>query len=84
MWEKNLHLYSSDNKQKISEGTSIEDLNDAMLEERVGQEAAEELRNDVELLDAVYPEFDRSAYLKGAQCPVFFGSALNNLGVREL
>jgi peptide chain release factor 3 len=36
------------------------------------------------LLDAVYPEFDRAAYLKGAQCPVFFGSALNNFGVREL
>jgi peptide chain release factor 3 len=84
MWEKNLHLYSSDNKQKISEGTSVEDINDPLLEERVGDEAALELRNDLELLEAVYPEFDQDAYLKGAQCPVFFGSALNNFGVREL
>ena len=84
MWEKNLHLYSADNKQKISEGTSIEDINDPLLEQRLGDEAAMELRNDLELLEAVYPEFDRAAYLKGAQCPVFFGSALNNFGVREL
>ena len=52
--------------------------------QRVGDEAALELRNDLELLEAVYPKFDHDAYLKGAQCPVFFGSALNNFGVREL
>ena len=62
----------------------MEDINDPLLEERVGDEAALELRNDLELLEAVYPEFDQDAYLKGAQCPVFFGSALNNFGVREL
>ena len=84
MWEKNLHLYSSDNKQRISEGTSIEDINDSLLEQSVGDEAALELRNDLELLEAVYPKFDHEAYLKGAQCPVFFGSALNNFGVQEL
>ena len=84
MWEKNLNLYSAENKQKITEGTHLDNIQSIVLEEFVGDEAANELRNDVELLEAVYPEFNRSEYLKGELCPVFFGSALNNFGVREL
>ena len=83
-WESNLHLYTSENKQKISEGVAISDLRDPVLDKMIGIEAAEELRNEVELLEAVYPSFDKGAYLKGELCPVFFGSALNNFGVREL
>src|SRR3546814_18745257 len=30
------------------------------------------------------PAFDREAYLEGSMTPVYFGSALNNFGVREL
>ena len=59
MWEKNLNLYSAENKQKISEGTSFEDISSPELDEYVGEEAATELRNDLELLEAVYPQFDR-------------------------
>lgn len=84
MWEKNLHLYSGVDKQKIEERTEINDLSDATLEEQVGEEAAEELRNDVELLEGVYPEFNREDYLNAQVSPVFFGSALNNFGVKEL
>src|SRR5690606_24849289 len=46
--------------------------------------AAISLRNDLELVQGVYPEFDKAQYLAGKQQPVFFGSALNNFGVREL
>ena len=84
MWEKNLNLYSAENKLKITEGTHLDNIQSIVLEEIVGDEAAAELRNDVELLEAVYPEFNRAEYLKGELCPVFFGSALNNFGVREL
>ena len=45
---------------------------------------AEQLRSDVELVEGVYDEFDREAYLRGELAPVFFGSAVNNFGVREL
>jgi peptide chain release factor 3 len=38
----------------------------------------------MELIESVYPEFDREQYLTGDLQPVFFGSALNNFGVREL
>jgi peptide chain release factor 3 len=42
------------------------------------------LREELELIQGVYPAFDNKAYLKGELAPVFFGSALNNFGVREL
>ena len=84
IWERNLNLYSANNKQRISEVTSFKDIQSPELNGFVGDEAAEELRSDMELLDAVYPSFNQDSYEKGALCPVFFGSALNNFGVREL
>ena len=75
IWERNLNLYSSNNKQRISETTSFEDIHSAELNEFVG---------DVELLEIVYPKFDRDEYLKSNIQPVFFGSALNNFGVEDL
>ena len=50
----------------------------------IGDKAADTLRDELELAQGVYPEFDRKAYLEGRLQPVFFGSALNNFGVREL
>jgi len=54
------------------------------LDEAVGEKFANELREEVELVEGVYPEFNREDYLKGEVAPVFFGSALNNFGVQEL
>ena len=42
------------------------------------------LRTDLELIEGVYPEFDVEEYLQGKLAPVFFGSALNTFGVKEL
>ncbi len=84
IWEKNINLFSGDNKQKISDSIQIDDLNDPNLEEIIGDSYAENLRNEIDLIDGVYPEFDMQAYMKGDLQPVFFGSALNNFGVREL
>ena len=54
------------------------------MEDLVGQKDADQLREDVELFEGVYGEFDNEAYLSGEKAPVFFGSAINNFGVREL
>ncbi|MBT8221966.1 MAG: peptide chain release factor 3, partial [Eudoraea sp.] len=54
------------------------------LEKIIGADAAATLRENLELVEGVYPPFDKAAYLEGTQQPVFFGSALNNFGVREL
>ncbi|MEX1382276.1 MAG: peptide chain release factor 3, partial [Lutibacter sp.] len=54
------------------------------LDTIIGEKWANNLRDDLEIMHEVYPDFDKEAYLKGEQQPVFFGSALNNFGVKEL
>ncbi|WP_411767693.1 peptide chain release factor 3 [Winogradskyella sp. A3E31] len=84
LWEKNVNLFSGDSRKNIEETIEISDLNSEELERLIGEDAADELRGNVELVEGIYPKFDKQAYLDGDQQPVFFGSALNNFGVREL
>lgn len=84
MWAKNLLLYQEGSKQKIQESININDLNDPNLEKHIGKRAFDALTEELTLVQGVYPEFDNTAYLNGQVCPVFFGSALNNFGVKEL
>jgi peptide chain release factor 3 len=62
----------------------VNGLDDPLLKELVGSSDAASLRHDVELLEGAGYPFDVERYLQGTQTPVFFGSALNNFGVREL
>ena len=84
IWEKKLNLFSGENKQKVSAGIEFDDISNPELDKAVGEDAAETLREELELIDEVYPSFDRDTYLAGNLQPVFFGSALNNFGVKEL
>ena len=84
IWEKKLNLFSGENKQKVSAGIEFDDITSPELDKAVGEDAAETLREELELIDEVYPKFDGGAYLAGNLQPVFFGSALNNFGVKEL
>jgi peptide chain release factor 3 len=84
IYQKSLNLFSA-NKTKISDDVvSISDINDAALNEIVGEKPAEELREELETIEGVYDTFSREAYLAGDVAPVFFGSAVNNFGVKEL
>ncbi|MFW6324886.1 MAG: peptide chain release factor 3 [Desulfovibrionales bacterium] len=67
-----------------SETVTVKGLDDPLLEELIGKEDADSLRQDVELLEGAGYPFDVEQYLTGKQTPVFFGSAVNNFGVREL
>jgi peptide chain release factor 3 len=84
IWEKNVNLFSGDSRKNIEETVKVSDLQDEILDDLIGSDAAQNLREELELVQGVYPEFDKNAYLDGLQQPVFFGSALNNFGVREL
>ncbi|MDG3584156.1 peptide chain release factor 3 [Galbibacter pacificus] len=84
VWEKNINLFSGDSKKNIEETIAFDDVNNPELEKIIGEKAAEELRENLELVYEVYPDFDKDAYMKSELQPVFFGSALNNFGVREL
>jgi len=84
IYERNINLFTGESKTKISEGQAFEDLHSKDLEALIGDSHAAQLREDLDLVSGVYPAFDRAAYLEGSLQPVFFGSALNNFGVREL
>ncbi|MDC1465351.1 peptide chain release factor 3 [Polaribacter sp.] len=84
IWEKKLNLFSGDNKTSISEGVEFSDLSNPELDTIIGETAADTLREEIELIDEVYPAFNQNEYLEGKLQPVFFGSALNNFGVKEL
>jgi peptide chain release factor 3 len=83
IYEHSLDLFTP-NKQTISERVEIDNLDDPRVDELIGEDDAAKLREDLELIDGVYPEFDKSLYLDGLVAPVFFGSALNTFGVKEL
>ncbi len=83
IYKKQLNLFTP-SKQTISECVEFDDVNNPELENYIGEEDAEQLRNDIELIEGVYPEFDVNTYLSGDVAPVFFGSALNNFGIKEL
>lgn len=83
IYEKNLNLFAA-NKTKISEDIiSFSDLKDPILDEIIEEDAAK-LREDLDLIEGVYDPFDTKRYLSGEVAPVFFGSAVNNFGVKEL
>jgi peptide chain release factor 3 len=84
IWEKNLMLFEEENKQKIANSIKINEINDPLLNDLIGEKAAEKLNEEVDIINEVYPKFSKEEYLKCNQQPVFFGSALNNFGVKEL
>ncbi len=83
IFEQNLSLFLSDERLTADAKTVDIKLDSPELESYIGR-YAQQLRDDIELVDGVYEPFDREAYLRGELAPVFFGSAINNFGVREL
>jgi len=81
--DRQLYLFSPGKRTVEDERVLIQDLADQRLDDRLGP-FAEKLREEVELVEGVFPDFSREAYLQAQVAPVFFGSALNNFGVREL
>ena len=84
IYDKSLNLFSASKTKKAEDVVSISDLDDPMLEELVTENFANELREELDIVEGVYDAFDREKYLSGEVAPVFFGSAVNNFGVQEL
>lgn len=84
IYEKKLRLFSAHGKQSENETIEISDLSLPLLEELVGEAAANELREEIEMINEIYPDFDQEAYNQGQLNPIFFGSAINNFGVKEM
>jgi peptide chain release factor 3 len=82
--KKSLVLFSAGTKANDEDVVEITDLTDSLLDKKVGEHDAAQLREDVELIDGVYGEIKVEDYLAGRTAPVFFGSAVNNFGVKEM
>ena len=77
------HLFSAQHGGKAVSGEVIAGLDNPALDEIIGDQA-DELRDEIELVRGASHELDLESYLAGKQTPVFFGSAINNFGVKEL
>jgi peptide chain release factor 3 len=77
MFERGVH-------DRVTEPVHCNGLDDPKLPRLLPKDALAKLREEVEMAKGLCPLFDAQAYRKGHLTPVYFGSALNNLGVREL
>ncbi|MFK7797952.1 MAG: peptide chain release factor 3 [Aureispira sp.] len=82
LYQQELNLFAPNTK--YGNIMAFKDIADPTLEQHVGEDMAETLREEAEVIQEVYPPFDKEAYTKGKLSPVFFGSAVNNFGVKEL
>ncbi|HID97107.1 MAG TPA: peptide chain release factor 3 [Thermodesulfobacteriaceae bacterium] len=82
-YRRELYLFTPEQNTMPRDGILIQDLNDPLLDELLGSQA-NNLREDVELLEGAANPFEKKEYLKAGQTPVFFGSAINNFGVKEM
>jgi peptide chain release factor 3 len=81
---KSLVLFTANTKASDEDVVEIHDLTDSLLDQKIGEKDAETLREDVELVEGVHGMLNVDAYLAGKVAPVFFGSAVNNFGVKEM
>ena len=83
IFQSTLDLYTP-NKTQVTESLRFDNVNDPQIAELVGEQDALKLQEDLEMIEGVYNPFSREDYLAGDLAPVFFGSALNTFGVKEL
>ncbi len=84
MYENNLNLYEPSKTKKVTDVVKINGIDDPQLDKSLPESAVKLLREEVELVEGVYDPLDVEEYRQGKVAPVFFGSAVNNFGVREL
>ena len=83
IFQSTLDLYTPD-KTHVTESLRFDDVTDPQIATLIGDADADKLQSDLEIISGVYNPFDKEQYLAGDLAPVFFGSALNTFGVKEL
>lgn len=84
LFDSSLNLFAPNKTKVESDTVKISDLSDSHLDKVIGKGPADTLREEIEIIEGVYEPFERKPYLEGKLAPVFFGSALNNFGIKEL
>ena len=83
LYRRQLHLFTPGQDTRPQDGIVVTELADPIIDKFLGRQA-NKLREDIELLEGAANPFEHEQYLKASQTPVFFGSAINNFGVKEL
>lgn len=84
LFNDRLVLVSKNKNNHMDEGIVCKGLDDPKLDELLPEADVSKLREDVEMVRGLCPEFDLQAYRDGTMTPVYFGSAINNFGVETL
>jgi len=84
LFKDRLVLMERSKGEKPDEGEACEGLDDPRLDALLPEHAVKQLRDEIDMVRGLLPEFDLNAYREGHMTPVYFGSALNNFGVREV
>lgn len=83
LYQDKIYLFKPGQNEIQGEVTLIEGLDNPELDNAIGEMAAE-LRDEIELVKGASHEFELNKYLKGELTPVYFGSAINNFGIKVL
>ncbi|MEI4486525.1 peptide chain release factor 3 [Frigidibacter sp. MR17.14] len=79
-----LEIMDRADRNKVAETVQITGLDDPKLADHVPADLLAKLREEVEMARELLPAFDRKSFLEGHMTPIWFGSAINSFGVREL
>ena len=79
-----IHLYDPSRDGRINTGRLLQGLHSPAVDQALGSNRAQALREEVELVRGASHAFDFAEYRAGRLTPVFFGSALTNFGVQEM
>ena len=82
--ENKVYLFESGKNASIGENTLIDGIDNTHLDEVLGEELAQEARDEIELITGTTNPFNIDDFLDGKQTPIFFGSAINNFGIENL
>src|SRR5262249_29592016 len=82
-YEDIVYLYQPGKNAQKQDAMQIKGLDNPQLDEILG-ESAQELREEIKLVKGASHEFNLEDYLAGKMTPVYFGSAINNFGIKEL
>jgi peptide chain release factor 3 len=83
LYEDVVYLYQSGKNAQKQDALKIKGLDNPQLNDLLG-DMAQELRDEIELVKGASHEFHLEDYLSGKMTPVYFGSAINNFGIKEL
>jgi peptide chain release factor 3 len=81
--EERMRVFAPGADRASGEDEVIDGLDNPLLAERYGSDY-QHARDGIELVQGAAPPFDEAQFLAGRQTPMFFGSAINNFGVKEV